>query len=200
MVRTFWQMCLCIITLGASGTLTPVRIIRTRGVRGGRQTDHIWRSDRTSQQANGHICEGRAEEGRQSDHTWRSNRTSQHVFGHRWKSIAAGFGERRGKGITLPATTPGKFMKQIGLIQRSSRTSRQVIGHGIERRAINFRRQTDLNQRSGRTSRQVNGHGREGRAKVDITLPAETPGTFINETWAHRICGQIWFVYYGVLT
>ena len=129
MVKTSWQMCLCIITLGASGTLTPVRIIRTRGVRGGRQTDHIWRSRRTGRQIVGHRCEGRAEEGRQSDYTWRSNRTSQHVFGHRWRSRAAGFGGRRGRGITLPATTPGKFGKQTDPIQRSYRTSRHRIGH-----------------------------------------------------------------------
>ena len=157
MVKTSWQMCLCITELGTAGTPPPVRIIRTRGVRGGRQTDHIWRSRRRGRQIVGHRCEGRAEEGRQSDYTWRSNRTSRHVFGHRWRSRAAGFGGRRGRGITLPAKTPGEFMKQIGLIQRSSRTSRQVIGHGIEGRAVEGR-QCDCTWRSNRTSRQVSGH------------------------------------------
>ena len=44
------------------GTHTPVRIIRTRRVGGGKQSDLIQRSSRTSRQVNGHGIEGRAGE------------------------------------------------------------------------------------------------------------------------------------------
>ena len=82
MIKCFgMQFCPCSFNITVD-THTPVRIIRTRRVGGGKQSDLIQRSSRTSQQVNGHGIEGRAGE-RQRDCTKRSNRTGRQVTGHR---------------------------------------------------------------------------------------------------------------------